>query len=194
MLQNPGGRLALRLLCIGCYGVCIQRRQIDMKAAPGLNRCAAPSPISNANVEIDSKYNNAFPLTRPTCLIFFMPAIPETTVQNTTGPMIILISLIKASLNGFIWTANSGAIVPSTMPMTIAKSTCMYKVLASFFMTFLKKKSIVAVIEFGARRNLWDYPRSTRCKYLKTLKKLALTSRKPKQYLLSCAKCMTLQM
>src|SRR5260364_285669 len=88
--------------------------------------------------------------------------------------------LDKGISQRFHLTANSGAIVPSTMPMTIAKSTCMYKVLASFFMTFLKKKSIVAVIEFGARRNLWDYPRSTRCKYLKTLKKLALTSRKPK--------------
>src|SRR5260363_470543 len=59
----------------------------------------------------------------------------------------------------------------------------------------LQRASRAAVIKFVIRRiDLWRFPLSTRYKYLKTLKKLALTSRKPRRYPLSCAECMTLQM
>ena len=37
-----------------------------------------------------------------------MPAMPETTVQNTTKPIIILMSLMNRSPSGFMSIAVSG--------------------------------------------------------------------------------------
>ncbi|MNK92574.1 hypothetical protein D3C87_1127020 [compost metagenome] len=100
-----------------------------LKPTPGLSRCAAPSPISNAKVDTTSKYSSALPPTRPTFFMSLMPAMPVTTVQKMIGPMIILISLMKASPSGFISTPVSGQTWPSRMPTAIANSTCTYRIL-----------------------------------------------------------------
>ncbi|MNF03911.1 hypothetical protein D3C80_2033210 [compost metagenome] len=44
-------------------------------------------------------------IKRPSERLSVMPAIPVTMVQNTTGAIIILISLMKASPSGFSATA-----------------------------------------------------------------------------------------
>ena len=67
---------------------------------------------------------SALPPTRPTFFMSSMPAMPVTTVQKMIGAMIILMSLMNASPNGFIASPVSGQKWPRMMPQTIAKSTC----------------------------------------------------------------------
>ncbi len=100
-----------------------------LKPTPGFSACEANRPISSAKVETISKYSSALPPTRPTFFMSRMPAMPDTTVQKMIGPMIILISLMKASPSGFISTPVSGQKWPSRMPTAIANSTCTYRIL-----------------------------------------------------------------
>ncbi|MNR17204.1 hypothetical protein D3C85_1338500 [compost metagenome] len=79
-----------------------------LKPPPGLKRWPPINPISSETVEMISKYSSALPPTRPTFFKSRMPAMPVTTVQKTTGPMIILISLMNASPNGLRSAAKSG--------------------------------------------------------------------------------------
>jgi hypothetical protein len=50
-------------------------------------------------------------------------AIPTTTVVKMMGAIIILISLMKASPNGFIFVAVPGKKKPKATPIPIATST-----------------------------------------------------------------------
>ena len=52
--------------------------------------------------------------------------MPCTTVQKTTGAMIILISLMKPSPSGFIAAPVSGQIAPRVTPIAMAISTWTY--------------------------------------------------------------------
>ena len=62
--------------------------------------------------------------TRPTFFMSSMLAMPWTTVQKMIGAISILISLMKASPNGFICAPISGQKWPSRMPAMMAASTC----------------------------------------------------------------------
>ena len=75
---------------------------------PGLSILITTSPIISANVVTTSKYKIAFKPTLPTFLVFCIPAIPLTIVQKMMGAIIIFISLIKPSPNGFKAMANVG--------------------------------------------------------------------------------------
>jgi hypothetical protein len=55
------------------------------------------------------------------------PAIPVTTVQKITGAINILISLMKASPNGFIAAPASGYSVPRSTPNVMATMTWKYR-------------------------------------------------------------------
>ncbi len=79
-----------------------------LKPAPGFATLATTRPMASAKVETTSKYSSALPPTRPIFFMSCMPAIPATTVQKITGAMIILISLMKPSPNGFIAVPTSG--------------------------------------------------------------------------------------
>ena len=52
-----------------------------------------------------------------------MPEIPDTMMQNTIGAIIIPISLIKPSPNGFIFTAVSGHTAPTKIAAMMAMIT-----------------------------------------------------------------------
>ena len=95
--------------------------------APGSIILATTIPITSANVEKVTKYSIAFPATRPTAFMSFIPAIPVTTVRKITGAMIILTSLINASPNGFKPAPKSGKKFPNKIPIIIAIMTCTYK-------------------------------------------------------------------
>ena len=79
-----------------------------LNPAPGRRTLPISMPISKARVETTSKYSSALPPTRPTFFMLPMPAMPDTTVQNTTRPIIILISLMNMSPSGFMSMAVSG--------------------------------------------------------------------------------------
>src|SRR5690606_37134917 len=61
--------------------------------------------------------------TRPTRFRSPAPEIPCNTTQNTSTGMIILISLMKASLSGLSLTANSGTSRPAATPSNSAITT-----------------------------------------------------------------------
>jgi len=65
-------------------------------------------PVNSASVETISKYSRAFPPILPTFFKFFMPAIPETTVQKMTTVITMVIRRIKPSPSGFILIAAFG--------------------------------------------------------------------------------------
>jgi len=58
---------------------------------------------------------------RPRERLSLMPAIPVTMVQNTTGAIIILISLMKASPSGFKAMACCDQKCPTSTPNSTAK-------------------------------------------------------------------------
>ncbi len=61
--------------------------------------------------------------TRPTRVMSAICAMPLTTVQKMIGAISMRISLMKASPNGPMRAAVSGAAIPSAMPTAIAIST-----------------------------------------------------------------------
>ncbi len=63
-----------------------------------------------------SKYRRANPPVFPTFFMSSIPAIPRTTVQKMIGAIIILISLMNPSPNGFISFPSSGNRKPSSTP------------------------------------------------------------------------------
>ena len=63
-----------------------------------------------------------------------MPPIPDTTVVKMMGPISILMSLMKASPNGFSDAPNSGWKCPTAIPTTMATSTWRYRREAMAFM------------------------------------------------------------
>ena len=49
--------------------------------------------------------------------------MPITTVTKITGPVTVLISWMNASASHFVFSAVSGATMPTTMPRAIAMIT-----------------------------------------------------------------------
>jgi len=80
-----------------------------LKPAPGCNSSPTMRPMASASVETTSKYNKVLTPTRPTRRRSPIDEMPCTTVQKITGAIIILISAMKASPNGFICLARFGA-------------------------------------------------------------------------------------
>ena len=91
--------------------------------APGCTTLATTRPTTRASVEKNRKYAMALPNTRPTVESCDMPAMPVTMVKKITGAMIILISLMKASPNGFMAAPYSGSKWPSSTPRMMAITT-----------------------------------------------------------------------
>src|SRR5208337_1450985 len=73
--------------------------------APGRQALLKMTPIASARVVTPSKYSKALMPTLPTFRMFFMLAMPCTTVQKMIGAISILIILMKASPKGFIASA-----------------------------------------------------------------------------------------
>jgi len=88
------------------------------------------SPSSSEVIEAPRNHAIAFRPMRPTALPSPMPAMPATSVANTSGPMIILIIRMKMSVRMEKWSAidfavaASGAMwwaaVPARTPSSIA--------------------------------------------------------------------------
>ncbi len=67
------------------------------RSRPGWNRFAKNMPSSSDTSEAVMNHSSALPPMRPTALASPMPVMPATTVANTSGAMIILISRRKTS-------------------------------------------------------------------------------------------------
>ena len=67
----------------GAFGSCTP--------TPGLTRFTAPKPTNSATVVTTSKYRIALPPMRPMVLTLPVPAMPTTSVANSSGAMIDLI-------------------------------------------------------------------------------------------------------
>lgn len=91
--------------------------------SPGPTTLTIASPTISAIVLTTSKYSSASTPVLPIAFMFSMPATPVTTVQKMIGAIIILMSLIKPSPNGFIFAPNSGAKCPKAIPMLTAIRT-----------------------------------------------------------------------
>ena len=65
---------------------------------PGSNRFTSTSPRASDTMEALTNHSMAFPPTRPTVPASAMWPIPTTSVENTSGPMIILIRRRKIVL------------------------------------------------------------------------------------------------
>ena len=70
--------------------------------APGFTTLTTIRPMTSATVLTISKYRSVRMPALPTAFTSPTPAMPTTTVQNTTGAMIIRTSLMNASPSGFI--------------------------------------------------------------------------------------------
>ena len=70
---------------------------------------------------------SARPPMRPSAALSPMWAMPATNVEKTSGAMIILISLMKASPSGFILAPSSGWKWPSSTPTVTANRTWTYR-------------------------------------------------------------------
>ena len=75
---------------------------------PGCHRLTATSAKTSATSVIASNQISAFSATRPTRFMSFMEAMPCTTVQKITGPMIMRMRLTKRSPSGCICAPSSG--------------------------------------------------------------------------------------
>ncbi|CAM5221612.1 hypothetical protein CDEF62S_05721 [Castellaniella defragrans] len=96
--------------------------------APGWIRWLTSMPMISARVENVRKYSMALPVTRPTFFRSLIAPMPVVTVRKMTGAMIILTSLMKPSPNGFMDSPSEGAKCPSRIPITMAKTTCTYRI------------------------------------------------------------------
>ena len=67
------------------------------RSSPGWNRLAKNMPSSRDTSEAVMNHPSALPPMRPTAFASPMPVMPATTVANTSGAMIILISRRKTS-------------------------------------------------------------------------------------------------
>ncbi len=90
---------------------------------PGWTTLTTIRPMTRASVVTTSKYSSAFSPTRPTSFMSPIFAMPTTTVQNTIGAIIILISLMKASPSGLAAVPVSGATAPRMTPTAMANRT-----------------------------------------------------------------------
>src|SRR5690349_3926838 len=90
--------------------------------SPGRTRLTAIRPTASANVVTTSKYTIERNASRPT---FFMsspcPAIPTTSVENSSGAINDLIMLRKIVESGLRVTAMLGASQPSSTPRIIER-------------------------------------------------------------------------
>ena len=66
--------------------------------APGWNTSTSSSPSDSDTSDAQTNHSIALPPTRPTAPVSAMCPIPTTRVENTSGPMIILISRRKIML------------------------------------------------------------------------------------------------
>ncbi len=94
-----------------------------LKPAPGCRMLPTAMPRNRAKVDTTSKYSSALPPTRPTFFMLPMEEMPDTTVQNTTSAIIILMSLMKPSPSGFMSMAKSGKKLPTMTASTMPTST-----------------------------------------------------------------------
>ena len=90
---------------------------------PGLSAVTTTRPITSASVDTTSKYTSARRPMRPTSFTSPICAMPTTTVVNTIGAIIILISLMNASPSGRMAAARSGERYPSSAAAAIATRT-----------------------------------------------------------------------
>ncbi|ADH08073.1 hypothetical protein BMB171_C3263 [Bacillus thuringiensis BMB171] len=91
--------------------------------SPGRTTFATMIPIIKAAVVTISKYNSAFPPTRPTFFILPILAIPSTIVKKIIGAITILIILMNVSPIGFICCPTLGQIAPTAIPQIMATIT-----------------------------------------------------------------------
>ena len=88
---------------------------------PGRNRYTAARPIIRLTTVRPRNNSNVLLIKRPKERLSVMPAMPVTMVQNTTGAIIILISLMKASPSGLSATACCAQKWPTTTPSRTAQ-------------------------------------------------------------------------
>ena len=86
-----------------------------------------PRPMTSASVVVSSNQSSALAPVRPTVFRSFMPAMPSTSVVNTTGAISILISRTKPSPSGCMAMPQAGRSQPKNTATMIATRTCTYR-------------------------------------------------------------------
>ena len=90
---------------------------------PGSNRLTSTSPSESDTSEASTNHSIALPPTRPTAPASVMCPMPTTRVENTSGPMIILISRKKIVLPIDTYPAISFSVAGSGNPEWTAPPT-----------------------------------------------------------------------
>ena len=80
---------------------------------PGCSRFTINRPSSSETIEAQTNQPIVLAPTRPTVAASPMWPMPTTSVESTSGPMIILISLRKMELISDMYLATSAAVAGS---------------------------------------------------------------------------------
>ena len=91
--------------------------------APGFDDVDDEQAHDERDVLTISKYISVSTPALPTAFTSPTPAMPTTTVQNTTGATIIRTSLMNASPSGCIDAPADGKKCPNATPITVAIRT-----------------------------------------------------------------------
>jgi hypothetical protein len=86
----------------------VERGRVDVHARAGLHDVDDDQPDDERERAHDLEIEQREPPVLPTFFMSSMPAMPTTTVQKMIGAMSILMSLMKPSPSGFIFTPRSG--------------------------------------------------------------------------------------
>ena len=92
--------------------------------APGLNTFTSTRPMTSATVVASSNQTIALRPMRPIARKSPVPAMPTTSVEKSSGAMIILIIRRNRSATGLISTPNNGQIQPMSTPMARPMKIC----------------------------------------------------------------------
>ena len=92
--------------------------------APGWNTFTSTRPMTSATVVASSNQMIALRPMRPIARRSPVPAMPTTSVENSSGAMIILIIRRNRSASGLISTPNDGQSQPMTTPMARPMKIC----------------------------------------------------------------------
>ena len=92
--------------------------------APGWNTFTSTSPMTSATVVASSNQTMAFKPMRPIARRSPVPAMPTTSVEKSSGAMIILIIRRNRSAIGLISTPNDGHAQPIRTPMARPMKIC----------------------------------------------------------------------
>jgi hypothetical protein len=95
---NVCSRIAPTLVCV--FGTSTFVPAVRLIPSPGRNTLTATKPTTSASVVTISKYTSAFSPIRPIALMLPALAMPATSVPNSRGAMIDLISRRKMLLTG----------------------------------------------------------------------------------------------